>query len=150
MSYNIFLGFPQIICSKQHTCENLKTPKKWHVFLNWTLSFRSENNEVILIDKNHQKLIIKIIDQCPVYLILKRSLKNLCVKDSLIFWISTMWYTHYNLVFDKKNSNTHVLINLSKNTRQALDEDSFGRGIFVNLQKAFDTVDHKFLLHKLE
>ena len=104
----------------------------------------------LLIDKNHQKLIIKIIDQCPVYLILKRSLKNLCVKDSLIFWISTMWYTHYNLVFDKKNSNTHVLINLSKNTRQALDEDSFGRGIFVNLQKAFDTVDHKFLLHKLE
>ena len=52
--------------------------------------------------------------------------------------------------FDKKNSNTHVVINLSKNTRQALEEGSFGRGIFVNLQKAFDTVDHKFLLHKLE
>ena len=52
--------------------------------------------------------------------------------------------------FQPKYSTTHALINLSESIRQSLDESSFGCGIFVDLQKAFDTVDYKFLLHKLE
>ena len=49
-----------------------------------------------------------------------------------------------------KYSTTHALINLTESIRQYLDEASSGCGIFVDLQKAFDTVDHKILLHKLE
>ena len=52
--------------------------------------------------------------------------------------------------FRQKYSTTHALINLTESIRQTLDEGSFGCGIFVDLQKAFDTVDHKTLLHKLE
>ena len=44
--------------------------------------------------------------------------------------------------FQAKYSTTHALINLTESIRQSLDEDSFGCGIFVDLQKAFDTVDH--------
>ena len=51
--------------------------------------------------------------------------------------------------FRPKHSTTHALINLTESIRQSLDEGSFGCGIFVYLQKAFDTVDHKILLHKL-
>ena len=51
--------------------------------------------------------------------------------------------------FQQKYSTTHALINLTESIRQTLDEGSFGCGIFVDLQKAFDTVDHKILLHKL-
>ena len=47
--------------------------------------------------------------------------------------------------FRQKHSTTHALINLTESIRQTLDEGSFGCGIFVDLQKAFDTVDH---LHK--
>ena len=54
------------------------------------------------------------------------------------------------MVFDQKYSTTHALINLIESIRQTLDEGSFGCGIFVDLQKAFDTVDHKILLHKLK
>ena len=90
---------------------------------------------------------MRIVDQYPYYLILKKLVRNSCTKDCLLFWISTILYTLYNLVFDK---NTHALINLNESIRQTLDKGSFVCGIFVDLQKAFDTVDHKILLHKLE
>ena len=57
--------------------------------------------------------------------------------------LSTIW-------FSTKTLNYHALINLTESIRQSLDEDSFVCGIFVDLQKAFDTVDHQILLHKLE
>ena len=52
--------------------------------------------------------------------------------------------------FRPKYSTTHALINITESIRQTLDEGSFVWGILVDLQKAFDTVDHKILLHKLD
>ena len=43
----------------------------------------------------------------PFCLMMKILLKNSCKKDYLIFWISTISYTLYNLVFNK---NTQILI----------------------------------------
>ena len=52
--------------------------------------------------------------------------------------------------FRQKHSTTCALTSLTESIRQTLDEGSFGCGIFVDLQKAFDIFDHKILLHKLE
>ena len=58
----------------------------------------------------------------------------------------------YSLQFGvrQKYSTTHALINLTESIKQTLDEGSFSCGIFEDLQKVFETVDHKILLHKLE
>ena len=45
-------------------------------------------------------------------------------------------------------STAHTLINLTENIKQALGEGYIGCGIFVHLQKEFDTVDHESLLAK--
>ncbi len=52
--------------------------------------------------------------------------------------------------FRNKHSTTHALTDLTEDIRNALDNNTFAIGIFIDLQKAFDTVDHKILLHKLD
>ena len=57
----------------------------------------------------------------------------------------------YNLQFGfrQQYSTSHALINITENIRKALDDRNIGCGVFVDLQKAFDTVDHQILLAKL-
>ena len=51
--------------------------------------------------------------------------------------------------FRAKHSTTHSLINITEKIRFALDHNKVACGIFVDLQKAFDTVNHEILLDKL-
>ena len=52
--------------------------------------------------------------------------------------------------FRQKYSTVHALISLTENIRKNLDEGNIGCGIFVDFQKAFDTVEHDTLLSKVE
>ena len=51
--------------------------------------------------------------------------------------------------FRSKHSTTHALINITEKIRFALDQNKVLCGIFIYLQKASDTVNHKILLYKL-
>ena len=57
----------------------------------------------------------------------------------------------YNLQFGfrQQYSTSHALIKITENIRKALDDGNIGCGVLVDLQKAFDTVDHQILLAKL-
>ena len=52
--------------------------------------------------------------------------------------------------FRQNYSTTHALISLTETIRKCLDEEKLACGIFVDLQRAFDTVEHDILLTKLE
>ena len=56
----------------------------------------------------------------------------------------------YQFGFRKYHSTTHALIDLTEDVRKAIDNNTFSCGVFIDLQKAFDTVDHNILLKKLE
>ena len=50
--------------------------------------------------------------------------------------------------FRQQYSSSHALINITENIRKTLDDGNIGCGVFVDLQKAFITVDHQILLAK--
>ena len=52
--------------------------------------------------------------------------------------------------FREKSSTMHDLISITESqVRQSIDNNEFGCGIFIDLKKAFDTVNHAILLTKL-
>ena len=52
--------------------------------------------------------------------------------------------------FRKGHNTTHATLDFLKTVEQALMQNEYAIGIFCDLSKAFDTLDHQILLHKLE
>ena len=52
--------------------------------------------------------------------------------------------------FRKKHSTSHAILNIVEEIRKNLDNKTYSCGVFVDLEKAFDTVNHKILLKKLD
>ena len=48
------------------------------------------------------------------------------------------------------HSTDHALISLAETIKSSLEKGRFGCGIFIDLQKAFDAVNHEILLKKME
>ena len=76
--------------------------------------------------------------------------------EKLVHSRLTSFLNDNNILFNKqfgfrsKHSTTHILISLTEQIREALDKGKFSCGVFIDLQKAFDTVDHEILLQKLK
>ena len=51
--------------------------------------------------------------------------------------------------FRSNHSTSHALISITESIKSYLDKHNFAAGIFVDLEKAFDTVNHEILCHKL-
>ena len=56
----------------------------------------------------------------------------------------------YQFGFRNHHSTSHALISITEKVRKALDDGKFACGVFLDFQKAFDIVNYKIFLSKLE
>ena len=66
------------------------------------------------------------------------------------FFNSNNFFYPLQFGFRQNYSTIHDLISLTETIRKYLDKRKFACDIFVDLQKAFDTVEHDILLTKLD
>ena len=63
--------------------------------------------------------------------------------------LETIMYNRLYKFLECKNCFWQFLIHLTDKMQEQVDKENFDCGIFVYFQKAFDTVDHNILIHKL-
>ena len=111
----------------------LKIAKVIAVFKEKGCNLDSSNYRPISLLSNINKIIEKLMHE-RLYSFLE---KHKCI---------------YELQFGFRtgHSTNHALTDLTEAIRKSIDENSYAIGVFIDLQKAFDTVDHEILLKKLE
>ena len=57
---------------------------------------------------------------------------------------------HNQFGFRKNKSTSFALLQITERIKETIDDQKYGCGVFIDLRKAFDTVNHKILLTKLE
>ena len=59
-------------------------------------------------------------------------------------------FFHNQFGFRKNNSTTFALLQITEKIKEIIDNNTFGCGIFIDLSKAFDTVNRDIFLRKME
>ena len=79
--------------------------------------------------------LLAVLGKCFVYILISR-----------LIWALDAVLLEHQYGFRRKYSTNHAVLSILEEVRQQLDKKNFSCGVFVDLEKAFDTVNHKILI----
>ena len=100
--------------------------------------------KVILIFKKDSKLDYSNYRSISLLRNIEKILEKLMYRRLYTFLNNKNIIYDLQFGFRKQYSTSHALINVTENIRKALGDGNIGCGVFVDLQRAFDTVDHRY------
>ena len=110
----------------------LKTSKVSPIYKNKGSELDVSNYRPISLLSNIDKIFEKLVHE---------RLMNYLTQEKILY--------NRQFGFRKKHSTIHNLIALSEEVRENLDKGNYTYAVFLDLQKAFDSVDHDILIKKL-
>ena len=118
--------------------------------LNGVFPSRLKRAKIIPIYKDNDVFEPKSYRPISLLANFSKIFEKLMYKRLKIFFEKNLVLYEKQYGFRDKYSTQHALIDMVNNIQNNMEEKLFSCGIFLDLKKAFDTVDHYILLHKLD
>ena len=109
-----------------------------------------KNAKVIPVFKNGSKLACNNYRPISLLSNISKLIEKAMYKRLHTFCSQTNCLYDLQFGFRAKTSTSHALISIIEHIQKNIDTGNISCGIFIDLAKAFDTVDHKILLSKLK
>ena len=106
--------------------------------------------KVILIHKGGSTQDVNNFRPISLLSIFDKIMEKLMHKRLYIFFEENNILFRNQFGFRKQNSTGHAVIQITEKIKYSIENGRYGCGIFIDLSKAFDTINHKILISKLE